>query len=713
MEATPTLIINYFSGFKQNLVPLFQRPYTWAEKQWKTLWEDIIAFYDLAEDDTKSTHFMGAVVTMPARSVPVGVSKFMVIDGQQRLTTIAILMCAIRDRFSATDQTWRRIQNHYLTNDGCEGTDLFKLLPTQGDRAAYSPIIQAALNPPESRFKTAYDYFLRRLNDCDDENNPLDVKRILKIIEFRLMAVMINLSDSDDPYLIFETLNFKGSPLEQSDLVRNYFLMRFPVSEQQAIYDELWLPMQTRLGPSLAEFMRHYLGSEGEDVRKGDVYAAIKRLVADSTPSAVRLLMTRMEHLSVFYSKIIQRVPEEEARIGKFFALFRRLDFGTAYPLLLSLYEDFADEQFGVEEFISCLQILDSYIVRRMVVGITANSLSRTFIGMCKTMPMTDSPSAWLAKALASEKTSRRWPVDREFMDSWTRSPLYPGRACQVILERIENNFGHNEVVGFEGSSIEHVLPQTLTPEWESSLGENATVLQAEWLHTIGNLTLTGYNPGLGNQPFNEKQKIYAQSHFELNRYFASLSVWGVEQIQKRANDLFKCALELWPRPNIMPEDNSQAESPNQPANFHSYCILEAQRKLGVRFSRLSKTKHESDDKGTRLVCAVSNEHKENVDNPYFWFALHKKQLDFLDDAATSWLCYGCGSEKRTLLIPLEVVRPYLEQLSVTSGSGRYYWHVVIQKRHDNFILRLLGALDGPDLTDFLISSATSLEPIN
>src|SRR5436309_2606376 len=193
MEATPTQIINYFSGFKQNLIPLFQRPYTWGERQWRTLWDDIIAFYGGEGTDPKSTHFMGAVVTMPARSVPVGVSKFLVIDGQQRLTTIATLLCAIRDDLNAADQVpRRRIQNYYLTNDGFEGLEFFKLLPTQGDREAYSPLVRNSEDGiPDSQFKKSYDFFRRRLKDCDDDGNPLDAKRGLEIIETRLMGVMI------------------------------------------------------------------------------------------------------------------------------------------------------------------------------------------------------------------------------------------------------------------------------------------------------------------------------------------------------------------------------------------------------------------------------------------------------------------------------------------------------------------------------------------
>lgn len=707
MEATPTQIINYFSGFKQNLVPLFQRPYTWGERQWRTLWEDILAFYGPPEEDAKSTHFLGAVVTMPARSVPVGVSKFMVIDGQQRLTTIAILLCAIRDSLGSTEQIPKlQIQDHYLTNYGCDGLEFFKLLPTQSDRTAYSPLIQQLPQVPDSQFKKAYEYYRRRLKDLDDEGNRLDAKNVLEIIKSRLMVVMINLSDSDDPYLIFESLNFKGSPLEQSDLVRNYFLMRFPVTEQQAVYDGLWLPMQTRLGPNLAEFMRHYLGAEGEEVRKGDVYAAVKRLVSDSDPAAVRLLMTRMAQMAVFYSRIATIAPEEEERFGKFFTIFHRLDFGTAYPLLLSIYEDYADGQFGADEFVSCLRILDSYIVRRMVVGVPSNSLSGTFIALCRTKPATETPSAWLSAALAKESKNRRWPTDTEFMESWLKSAVYPSRVCQIILERIEEQFGHHETVSFVESTIEHVLPQTLSPQWELMLGQRAALIQAEWLHTVGNLTLTGYNPALGNQSFSEKQKIFAQSHFELNRYFANLSTWGEDQILQRSKVLFKTALSLWPRPASMPEEELPTDPRPQPAYFHADCVRVAQKKLGTTLSKLSQTRYESGDEGVRVVCAVSTEHKESSDAPYFWFALHQKQLEYLTEASTtSWLCYGCGSADYTLLVPAETIRPYLDQMSATSGNDRHYWHVVIQHKGDKFVLRLLGAMDGPDLTPFLAST--------
>jgi uncharacterized protein with ParB-like and HNH nuclease domain len=707
MEATPTFVINYYSGFKQNVVPLFQRPYSWSEKQWRTLWDDVMVFYTADDANDKATHFMGAVVTMPARSVPVGVSKFLIIDGQQRLTTISMLMCAVRDTLAPEQQgSRRRIQQFYLTNDGSEGTEFYKLLPTQGDRAAYASLIQESGSPGESQFKKAYDYFRRQLRGESDDGEKIDPKRILDIIEKRLMVVMINLSDTDDPYLIFESLNFKGSPLEQSDLVRNYFLMRFPVSDQQGVYDGLWLPMQNRLRQSLTEFMRHFLGAEGEEVRKGDVYAAVKRLVTDTDSASVRLLMTRMERLSVLYARLSGLASEPRPELNEYFDYFRRLDFGSVYPLLLALYEDFLDELFALPEFLACMGILFSFIIRRMVVGVPSNSLSGLFIALCKSKPATETPSAWLSGALARESKNRRWPADAEFADRWARSDIYPSRACQVILECLEKAYGHHEVASFSQATIEHVMPQTLTPEWLEMLGADAGGIHSEWLHTIGNLTLTGYNPELSNGSYADKRTLFATSHFELNRHFSDNEQWGATQIQDRAQTLLKTAVQQWPRPEMAIAEAPASADKVAPAAFHGDCIKSAQQHLGEHLSKLSQTRYESGDGRIRLMCAVSATHKESGDIPYFWFALHRAQIEFLEAAQSPYVCLGCASSATTLLVPLPILKAVLQSVSVTKTEDRDYWHIVIQKKVGKYVLRLLGGKDGPDLTEYNIGSA-------
>jgi hypothetical protein len=215
---------------------------------------------------------------------------------------------------------------------------------------------------------------------------------------------------------------------------------------------------------------------------------------------------------------------------------------------------------------------------------------------------------------------------------------------------------------------------------------------------------LTGYNPELGNKGYAEKRIIYALSHFELNRFFGSCETWGASPIRERAELLFETARQLWPRPAIVPEEEPPVQRA-EPANFHAECIRAAQKRLHVVLSKLSQTRYEAGDQGTRLVCAVSAEHNETGGIPYFWFALHLRQLEFLDAVPSAWLCFGCGSSGQTLVVPESVVKPLLGQMSLSTGEDRHYWHVVVQRRNGKLILRLLGAADGPDLTEYLVSS--------
>lgn len=700
MEANPTQLINYFSGFKQNMVPLFQRPYTWGEKQWKTLWEDLVDFYDLDPTDQKSTHFMGAIVTMPARSVPVGVSKFLVIDGQQRLTTIAVLMAAIRDALSPTEPAHRRIQTHYLTNEGYAGTDHLKLLPTQADRPSFSPLVESPGGEvPTSGFRKAYDYFRSRFKTLGDDGSDNVPQRLLQIVESRLMVVMINLSDTDDPYLIFESLNFKGSPLEQADLVRNYFLMRFPVNEQQVVYDELWLPMQTRLGPSLTEFMRHARGADGEEVRKGDVYAAIKRVLGDRDTGSVRLAVQRMSSLSILYARILGACAEPELCLAAYFDRFRRLDFTSVYPLLLSLYEDYSDQQFELAEFVATLQVLESFIVRRMIVGVPSNQLSGVFITLAKNKPETDKPSSWLATILAGETKNRRWPDDMEFRGAWLNGSVYGNRVCQVVLEMLEESFGHHEQASFEDTTVEHVMPQTLTAEWFDALGVNAEIIHSQLLHTFGNLTLTGYNPTLSNNAFFEKRTLLATSHFELNRWIANCTKWGRDEILQRGEQLCSRAITVWPRPPSVPLASPQER--RRSASFHSDCVRMAEYQLNAPLVKLSQKRYQSGDGSVRVVCAVSTVHGEDSLTPYFWFAVHPAEIEFLDKSKSAFFCFGCGSGDKTLLVPLPEIQ---KRTSEMSRSARGHWHLVVDTSEGKLEFRPIGQGHHEDWGRYLIA---------
>ena len=497
----PARLIEFFGNFKQSVIPLFQRPYEWKQREWDIFWKDVLEQYE-AEDET--SHFMGAIVTMPAKTVPVGVSKYLVIDGQQRLTTVAILMCAIRDSLPDDAKQRNRIQNHYLTNDGYENWEYLKLLPTQLDREAFRALILCKTSVADSNVTAAYKHFRNRLTGRDGNDDPIDATRVLETIERRLMVVSINLGDADDPYLIFESLNFKGSPLTQADLVRNYYLMRFPVSDQQRVYDDLWLPMQKRMGEALTDFMlRYMMMTTAAVVRKGDIYAQLKKRLQSESPQEVEASLRSMSLFSEYYWTFLQPEAEPDPIVSYRLARLRRWEVETAHPLLLALADRRRNGNMTAEDYRRCLAAIESYVVRRSVCSLSTNHLQKVFIDLTGKVPATG-VTEWLIGALIDTSGARRWPTDEEFRETWLKHDVYASRTdrCKLLLEALELEFGHKELMTFESATVEHVLPQTMTDDWRAELGPASEEDWGYYVDTIGNLTLTGYNSELSNAPF-------------------------------------------------------------------------------------------------------------------------------------------------------------------------------------------------------------------
>lgn len=244
---------------------------------WEALWDDVLAQY---ESDEEGEHFMGAIVSIPARTVPVGVTKHLVIDGQQRLTTVALLLCALRQR---VDQRNKGRIDDYLTNKHFDDPERLKIVPAHGDRKAYASLVDGLDYDDEHPMTHAVEFFLKKMKGMDTDDKPIDADRLLQVISRKFLVVMINLTENDDPFLTFESLNFRGEPLTQADLVRNYVLMQFEHSsapdggEQERVHRYKWLPMEELLGDHLQEFLRHCAMTGGDNVRKGHIYAALKR----------------------------------------------------------------------------------------------------------------------------------------------------------------------------------------------------------------------------------------------------------------------------------------------------------------------------------------------------------------------------------------------------------------------------------------------------
>ncbi len=550
MEASPTRVIQYFNGEKQNLIPLFQRPYTWKQSNWQSLWDDLMVQYDLGDS---GTHFMGAIVSIPATSTPVGVNKHLIIDGQQRLTTISIILCALRDCLEEKAAT--RIQEVYLKNPHCELEDTLKFVPTQVDRDIYRSIaLDWKVPTVETLMDQAYHYFKNRLSkEFDTNGEPVVPVKVLAILERSLQVVMINLGSEDDPYLIFESLNFKGAPLTQADLVRNYILMRFRHSistggEQEVIYDRYWKPLENALGENLTEFLRHYMIKDGYNINQGGIYTAIKtKLKSIALTKNVEKEVKSIQRFGELYATILCLNPEENKVIHERLENIQSLKITIAYPLLLRLFDAYETHQICHMELEKCLGLIESYIIRRTVCKVPTNTLNKLFIQCIKNFPETNHAS-WLHNLMISGSGGRRFPTDIEFDKAFLSSSQYGQISTRFILCRLEKSFEHKECVDLSSATIEHILPQSLSPQWKQDLGETAEEIHAILVHTFGNLTLTGYNSELGNLPFSEKKAKLENTHIELNRWILQQANWGELEINNRAKTLLLKAKEIWTR---------------------------------------------------------------------------------------------------------------------------------------------------------------------
>lgn len=547
MQAKETKLQDIIEGTKQYLIPLFQRTYSWTSKEWDVLWKDLV---ELCEMENPRTHFIGSIVNMPTVSVPEGVAKYLLIDGQQRLTTIFIILILLRNKARENNNLRfaDEINNTLLVNQYKDGPDHYKLMPTQVDRLTYQNLINGHPNEAENQLTRAYAFFEKKLRQVEFEP-----EKIKKVITSYFSVVSIVLDADDNPYLVFESLNAKGRPLTQADLIRNYFFMRIHVDKQEEVYKNLWLPMQTALHDDLTEFIRHYLMKDGNIVKQGDVYYALKDSV--STINAIDYL-TELKKYSVYYQRLKHPEYEKEPELERMFRRLNRIEVTTAYPLLLNFYSNYADNRIDKPGFVTILKTLENYLIRRFVCNIATNQLNKIFPTI---YPIIQSKySENIVEGFKSILQSKGYPKDNEFSLRFRETKFYGGGdrviKTKLILETIESSFNHKEVVPFENLTVEHVMPQTLSEWWQEHLGEDWDETHELYLHTIGNLTLTAYNTELSNDDFITKKKTINESHLEINKYFADIMQWTRTEIEARAEALAKMALEIW---SYFGEENS------------------------------------------------------------------------------------------------------------------------------------------------------------
>lgn len=550
MKASETKLQFLLEGTKQYVIPLFQRQYSWGHSQWKALLDDICELYD---DSNPKDHFMGAIVTMPGQTRPEGVSKYSVIDGQQRLTTFYIILSVIKNIAKGIGgKLSNQIEDLYLFNKYSDGNDYYKLLPTQGDRGDFFKVLgdgQLEVDDNSNQVAKAYNFFVKQI-----KIRKLDVEKLMNTLISKLLIVSITLDKEDNPYRIFESLNATGLPLAESDLIRNYFFMRIHNNDQENVYKNLWQPMQKSFdsfdkenekGKTISDFIRHFLMKDGGQVKEKEVYSSLKLIADKKADDDIILYLTDIYDNSKYYLRLLSPDLEPNTSIRAHIKRLNRLDITTTYCFILNIYGLYNHKQISAENFCSLLNIVENFVMRRFICGVPSNQFNKIFPPLFKSLDKDN-----LIESLKDQLKDKNYPKNTKVKTQFATVPLY-GRGkddkVKLILESLELGYEHKEKIDLDSLTIEHIMPQTLTNDWKKTLGDNWEFIYENYLHTIGNLTLTGYNSELSNLAFPEKKEEYKHSHLEINRYFQQINRWNEEEIIKRSNKLAEEALRLWP----------------------------------------------------------------------------------------------------------------------------------------------------------------------
>jgi len=563
MKATEAKLLAFLQKSPQFIIPIYQRTYSWTEQECRQLWNDILR---AGHNKEIAAHFIGSVVYIEKGLYQVSSqSPLLVIDGQQRLTTISLLLEALArhiqgpepvDGFSA-----KKIRNYYLLNPLEEGDRGFKLLLTQADKDTLLALVQQKELPKEYsiRVQENFEFFEKQIADCQNDLVPL-CNGIAKLV-----IVDIALSrDQDNPQLIFESMNSTGRELSQADLIRNFILMGLEPAHQTQLYESYWRPMEQEFGQEayssyFDSFMRHYLTVKTGDIPNlKEVYQVFKKLVQEKGNSAsdVDRLVSDLRAFAKYYCAMALGKETDKA-LAVAFRDLRELKVEVAYPFLLELYHDYKTGILSREHLLEAVRLTESYVFRRAVCAIPTNSMNKTFATLGRALKK-DRYLESIQAYFMLLPSYRRFPKNEEFQRELKTRDLYNFRSRSYWLRRLENH-GRKEQVVMAEYTIEHILPQNenLSVEWQQALGPDWQTVQQTWLHTLGNLTLTGYNSAYSDRPFPEKRDMeggFKQSPLRLNAGLGAVELWNELTIQDRAEQLAQQAIKVWTAPTLEPD---------------------------------------------------------------------------------------------------------------------------------------------------------------
>ena len=590
MDVDKGNIFKLLNGNIQYIVPVYQRKYNWErDRQCRRLWLDIVEMEKLG----KKYHFLASIVNIAEVATPMGISKFLVIDGQQRITTMSLLMIALRDYIieqQITDVNTDQLTYFVLKNNLATGSDIYKLLLTEEDRDTFCHLIdyldkkKLPETDKQSNLYKNYVYFLERIQS--KELSPGQVYNSLS--KLQIVNITLKREDGDDPQRIFESLNSTGMALGKSDLIRNYILMGLSDEKQKTIYQLYWQPFEKsfretdtdKKADRMDEFFRYYLmiKTNSKRVINEEIYEEFKDYAA--TVNSMEALTDDIFEFGNYFNQTISATTDYPLLNKKLRELMPLNS--TVYTLFFMPFLIYAKGTSMPEtEMYKIADIIENYLARRIMCDARSAALTQAFLNLhtevtriqkqhtAQNEPLTASYSDIMTYVLLHWQGDAYFPTDINIKESFPTRMVYllPGQNKAFLFERLENSCGPetNEILGLDNKmkktvSIEHIMPQTLTADWKRELGPDWQRVYDTYLHTFGNLTLTGYNPNYSNKTFHEKQIGYVESNgtkvygfkdsvYHLSIGLGDLTHWSETEIEERNNEICNQFLSLWPMP--------------------------------------------------------------------------------------------------------------------------------------------------------------------
>lgn len=565
MKGSETRMTAFMEGAdKRYIIPVYQRKYDWKLENCRQLYEDLKKVVRTG----RSSHFFGSIVS----AVEPNGSKieYHIIDGQQRLTTVSLLLLAICNLVSAGKLTPgearldEQIRHRFLTDPWAGEDDRIKLRPVKSDREALARLYGPEEDYDRSSNLTLNYLFFREV--LQKEEVPLDE---LYAAIGKLEIISITLDSGDNAQLIFESLNSTGLALSEGDKIRNYILMGLPPKVQSEYYDKYWEKIERLTRNQLSAFIRDYLSIKQQVTPNVNaVYPAFKKYAEGVQLSVEALLEELLKYARLFEKLLTCKSGLGDKRLDDCLYRMARLEITVTRPFLLEVLrlnqDGYQGRTLSAAEVRNVFELTENYLFRRHVCDVPTNALNKIFLTLNREILRYDNTAGGYvdkcAYALRAKRESGRFPDDREFADALSARQVYQmrGRYKAYLFERFENHgtvetkdvYTHLDNGEY---SIEHIMPQHLTPVWAEELGPNAQEIHETWLHRLANLTLTGYNPDLSNKSFREKRDAekggYRSSGLRMNQKIAQKDAWGLAELEKRSREMVQQAFQIWPCP--------------------------------------------------------------------------------------------------------------------------------------------------------------------